>query len=48
MTGAAIGSVLPGKGTLIGGFLGSVIGGMMGAFGAEKLADNLTGVEKIK
>ena len=45
MTGAAIGSVLPGKGTLIGGFLGSVIGGMMGAFGAEKLADNLTGVE---
>ena len=45
VAGAALGSVIPGPGTVIGGLLGSLIGGLFGAYGAGKLADSLTGVQ---
>jgi len=35
--GAALGSVIPGIGTVIGGLVGACVGGLIGSFGGEKL-----------
>ena len=40
-TGAAIGSILPGIGTLAGGLIGAGVGGIAGWLGGNKLADSI-------
>lgn len=40
-TGAAIGSILPGIGTLAGGLIGAGVGGIAGWWGGNKLADSI-------
>jgi hypothetical protein len=46
LAGAAIGSVIPGVGTIIGGLVGTAVGGITGYFGGEKISKMLSAAKE--